>query len=44
VENNKVMEKIKNYLETIEYGKIILTIHQGQITYIEKQEKEKISV
>lgn len=40
---NKEWKKIKEYIEKIEYGKVIITIHQGKITYIEKQEKEKIS-
>ena len=42
MEKKDVWEKIKQYLEEIDYGKIIVTIHEGKISYIEKQEKEKI--
>lgn len=35
--------KIKEYINEINYGKVIITIHQGEIVYIEKQEKEKVN-
>ena len=38
----KILEKIKDYIKDIDYGKIVITIHQGEVTYIEKQEKEKV--
>ena len=38
----KTINKIKDYLEEIDYGKIVITIHQGKVVYIEKQEKEKL--
>jgi len=38
----KVMGKIENYINDMEYGKVILSIHQGDVAYIEIQEKEKI--
>lgn len=42
ITNNDVWLKIKKYIEELEYGKIVITIHQGKVSFIEKQEKEKI--
>lgn len=39
---DKIMDKIKRDIEDIEYGRIEIVIHQGQVKYIEKKEKEKI--
>ncbi len=41
-DNEEIMKKIREYIDDINYGKIILSIHQGDVAYIEKQEKEKI--
>ena len=38
----ETINKIKNYVEEIDYGKVVITIHQGKVVYIEKQEKEKL--
>ncbi len=38
----KTINKIKDYMNEIDYGKIVITIHQGKVVYIEKQEKEKL--
>jgi len=40
---DNIIKKIKRYIKNIDYGKIIITIHQGEVTYIEKQEKEKLN-
>ena len=39
----KTLEKVKNYIKNIEYGKVVISIHQGKIQYIEKVKKEKIN-
>jgi len=40
---DNIIKKIKRYIKNIDYEKIIITIHQGEVTYIEKQEKEKLN-
>ena len=40
---DEALEKVKKYIKEIDYGKVIVTIHEGQVMYIEKQKKEKLS-
>ena len=40
---SKVIEKLKSYIEDIDYGQVVVSIHQGEVAYIEKKENEKIN-
>ncbi len=43
MEDKKILlEKVGKYIDEIKFGKIVLSIHQGDVVYIEKQEKEKL--
>jgi hypothetical protein len=39
---DKAVNKIEKYINEIEFGKVIVTIHEGKVMYIEKQKKEKL--
>ncbi len=44
--NNRIedltMEKIRQLLETLEYGNLHITVHDSQVTQIDKLEKHRI--
>lgn len=37
-----VIEKIKSILETLEYGTVQISVHDSQVTQIEKVEKHRL--
>ncbi|RXI96414.1 DUF2292 domain-containing protein [Anaerobacillus alkaliphilus] len=37
------LEKIKSYIEGIEFGSVVVTIHDGKITQIDRNEKIRFS-
>ena len=40
---DSIIKKIKGYINEIDYGQVVVSIHQGKVAYIEKKEKEKIN-
>lgn len=40
--DQQVIEKIKALLESLEYGSIQITVHDSQITQIDKLEKHRL--
>ncbi|SDN33698.1 YezD family protein [Bacillus sp. OK048] len=40
--NQQVMEKIANLLEGLEYGTVQITVHDSQITQIDRLEKHRL--
>ena len=39
--DQKVLEKILNAVQQINYGEVVITIHNSKIIQIEKKEKER---
>jgi hypothetical protein len=42
--DQKVIEKIVSFLENIEYGTVQITVHDSQVTQIEKGEKYRFNL
>ncbi len=42
--DQEVIDKIVSFLENIEYGTIQITVHDSQVTQIEKGEKYRFSL
>jgi hypothetical protein len=40
--DQQVLEKVKSLLETLEFGTIQITVHDSQITQIDKLEKHRL--
>ena len=38
----QILEKIKDLLESLEYGSLHITVHDSQITQIDKLEKHRV--
>jgi hypothetical protein len=42
--DEQVLEKVKVLLENLEYGTVQITIHDSQVTQIDKIEKHRLSL
>ncbi|MEK3887986.1 YezD family protein [Bacillus sp. FSL K6-3431] len=42
-QDEKVIDYIKSELSSIDYGSIVITVHDGKVTQIEKNEKKRFS-
>lgn len=42
--DQEVIDKIVSFLENIEYGTVQITVHDSQVTQIEKGEKYRFSL
>jgi hypothetical protein len=42
--DEQVLEKVKVLLESLEYGTIQITVHDSQVTQIDKVEKHRLPV
>ncbi|MCM8792285.1 MAG: YezD family protein [Candidatus Omnitrophica bacterium] len=39
-----IIEEIKNYLEKIRFGELVITLHEGRVVQIEKREKKRFNL
>lgn len=42
--DQKVLEKILKTIQQINYGEVVITIHNSEIVQIEKREKERFAL
>lgn len=42
-ETKHVMEEIKKVIAGIQYGEVVITIHNGKVVQLEKREKKRLS-
>ncbi|MCD6460737.1 YezD family protein [bacterium] len=44
MDENKKMDDILKFIEGVDYGEVVITIHDSQIVQVEKREKKRFNV
>lgn len=41
---NLILEEIAKFIKQVDYGEVVITIHDGEVVQIEKREKKRFNI